>query len=71
MFLEEERAYAEEFALRAEQGIHCVLSRVSVGGGRHSERRGQDPVMEFQSLAKEFTFVVKKKQLRVSIRCVP
>lgn len=56
MFLEEERAYAEEFALRAHQGIHCVLCRVSVGGGRLGERGRQDLVMEYQSLAKEFMF---------------
>lgn len=72
MFLEEERACVEEFALRAEQGIHCVQSRVSVRGGRRGERGRQDPVIESQSLAK-FTFyhVVKKRPLRISVRCVP
>lgn len=78
--MEEERAYAEEFALRAEEGIHWVQGSVSIGGGRHGERRRQDLVIESQSLAKEFIFYhtwrlksmeAKKKPLRISIRCVP
>ena len=69
--MEEERSYAEEFAVRAEQGIHCAKAELALGEGGVVRGR-QHPVTESWRPSKELTFyhVVKKKLLRVFIRCV-